>query len=75
MKGITNKQIKLLKNIADARHPVVARWDHADLSALLNRRLIARHNATAPDGSISGNSIWTLSNVGKRYLEEERAGR
>jgi len=74
MNGITNKQIKLLKTLSKSRWPVVARWDHADLSELSHRRLVDRTNAMSAEGRTSSQAIWVISDYGRAYLKEERAG-
>lgn len=71
--SITNKQIAILRSLA-GKSPVVASWQHQDLCDLNRMRLVDRQTAYQANGKISSNVIWTITDKGRRFLEEERAG-
>jgi len=72
--SITNKQIRLLKRIQ--KHSLVlARWDHQDMVDLLRMRLVETTRAYTTSGRTSAYLIWTISERGTCFLQEERAGR
>lgn len=72
--SLTNKQITVLKNLLK-HSPMVASYSHTDLSMLLNAGFVERTTAWQASGRLSSNLIWTISEKGRRFLEEERAGR
>lgn len=73
MVAITNTQIKLLKLMVE-REPVIATWNHGDLSWLARRGLVVAHKGFATTGRLSSSSIWYLTEAGRRFLTDERAG-
>lgn len=73
MPHLTQRQIKVLKVISGDR-PVVAPWNHADLTALQDARLVERRVALQASGKLSSNVIWTITGAGLLFLEEERGG-
>ncbi len=73
MRAITSKQIKLLQRL-NGGMPVIARWDHEDLSDFARAGLVHSEGAKSASGKLSSNLIYRISERGKRFLIEEREG-
>lgn len=70
---ITAKQVAVLKRLAKLS-PMVASWKHAELSPLQSMGFVQRASAYQASGRLSQAAIWTITEQGRRFLEEERAG-
>jgi hypothetical protein len=44
------------------------------LSALRERKLAENHMAQQASGKLSSNSIWSITDLGRDFLQHERAG-
>lgn len=72
--SITNKQIKLLKVLVE-RPAILAPWDDPDLCDLRRADLVATTSLYRRDGKLAASSCWAVTDFGRRFLDEERAGR
>lgn len=74
MSPITTQEVGVLLNMLKHRDPVVAPWNHRQLSQLRSRGFVDDVAARQAAGRLSSNKIWTITEQGRRFLEEERAG-
>lgn len=73
MSGLTKKQIALLGAMA-RKSPVIAPWSNRDLVTLHQRGFVDEALAWATDGRVSGSKVWTISDAGHRFLDEQGSG-
>lgn len=73
IRDMTTRRRKILREISQ-RSPVVARWDHVDLSWLQGHGLVKCQRAFVPAGGWSTAVVWQISQKGIAFLADERAG-
>lgn len=73
MRPITAKEIKLLQLLAKGE-PVLASWFHQNLCDLQRAGHASSTVLLAANGKLSASKLWTITDMGRRFLTEERAG-
>lgn len=73
MTALTKKQITLLANMT-RKSPVIAPWSNRDLVTLSQLGFVDETLGWAADGRVSGSKVWTITDKGRRFIDEERAG-
>lgn len=68
----TAKQVRILE--AMLRKPVIAAWSHRDLNPLMQMGLVSDALALGADCKVHSSKIWTITDKGRLFLNEERAG-
>lgn len=71
MSSLNKKQISLLTNMT-RKSPVIAPWSNRDLVALSQLGFVEETVGWAADGRVSGSKVWTITDKGRRFIDEER---
>lgn len=73
MTSLGNKDRKLLELLSKGQ-PLIARFDHGGLSWLVRRGLADSTPAYAPDGKMSAQTIYSITEPGRCWLARQQRG-